>query len=55
MFLDSDDYVIGWLSYDTIFIAPQVMLACIMPSETPNNIIGHVDLLLLGEMSLHDI
>ena len=38
-----------------IFKAPKIILTCRMPSDTPNNITGHVDLLLSGEMSMHDI
>ena len=37
------------------FIAPQVMLTCKMLNNTPGNMTGHVDLLFLGEMSMHDI
>ena len=38
-----------------IFIVPQITLTCRMPSVTPKNIIGHVDLLLSGEISTHEI
>ena len=31
-------------------IATQIILTCIMSSDTPNSITGHVDLLLSGEM-----
>ena len=48
-------YVIGWLSHDKIYMVPQVILTCKMPSDTPNSITGHVDLLLSGEMSMHEI
>ena len=45
----------GWLGHVKIYIAPQIILTCKMPSDTPNNITGHTDLLLSGEMSMHDI
>ena len=41
--------------YDKIFMAPQVILTCIMPSDPPSGITGHTDLLLSGEMSMHEI
>ena len=47
--------VIRWLSHDKNFMAPQIILTCRMPSDTPNSITGHVDLLLSGEMSMHEI
>ena len=53
-FPDDASIVIEWLSHE-IFIAPQIILTCRMPSDTPNNITGHVDMLLSGEMSMHDI
>ena len=37
------------------FMAPQVVVTLEMLSDTPNNITGHTDLLLSGEMSMHDI
>ena len=36
-------------------MAPQVMLTYRMLSDTPNGSTGQVDLLLSGEMSLHEI
>ena len=36
-------------------MAPQVILTCKMPSDTPNSTTGHDDLLLSGEMSTHEI
>ena len=47
--------VIGWLSHIKFYIAPQIIMTCKMPSDTPNSITGHVDLLLSGEMSTHEI
>ena len=47
--------VIGWLSHVKIYVAAQVMLTCRMPSDTPNNITGHADLLLSDESSIHEI
>ena len=44
----------GW-SHEKIYIAPQIILTYKMPSDTPNIIIGHIDLLLAGEMSMHEI
>ena len=38
-----------------IFIAPQVILTCRIPSDIPNNITGHTDLLLSFEMSMQEI
>ena len=38
-----------------INIASQMILTCKILSDTPNGITGHVDLLLLGEMSMHEI
>ena len=35
--------------------APQIILACRMPSDIQNSITGHADLLLLGKMSKHKI
>ena len=37
------------------FIAPQIILTCKMPSDTPNSITGHADLLLSGEILMHEI
>ena len=51
----NDVIVIGWLSYEKNFMAPQVILTCKMPSDTPNNITGHTDLLLSGESSTNKI
>ena len=38
-----------------IYVAPDIMLICRMPSDIPKSIIGHVDLLLSDEMSMHEI
>ena len=38
-----------------IFMASHIILTCKMPDDTPNSITGHTDLLLSGEMSMHQI
>ena len=48
-------YVIGWLSYNEIYMAPQVILTWKMLSDTLNSITGHTDLLLSGESSMAKI
>ena len=45
-------YVTGWLSCVKMFTALQVILTWRMPRDTPNSIIGHIDLLLSGEYDL---
>ena len=51
---DAKAFVIGWLSHVTFYMAPQI-IKCKMPSYTPNSITGYTDLLLSGEMSVHEI
>ena len=45
----------GWLSYVEFYMAPQAIFTCKIPSDKPNDITGHVDLLLFGKMSMHEI
>ena len=38
-----------------IYMVPQVILTCKMPSDTPNSITSHTNLLLSGESSMPEI
>ena len=48
-------YVTGWLSHVKFYIASQIILTCKLPSDIPNSITGHADLLLSGEILMHEI
>ena len=48
-FPDDAPIVIRWLSYVEFYMASQSILTCKMPSDPPNSIAGHADLLMSGE------
>ena len=53
----SNCYIIatGWLNYEENFYNTTDHIPFKMPSDTPNNITGHTDMLLSGEMSVNEI
>ena len=47
--IDNAPNIIGWLSYEKFYLAPQAILTWQMPSDTTKSITGHTDLLPSGE------